>query len=166
MEATVLTNTNHPVSLFQRSFLQLKNFSLSSMTLLFTKRKLLYHNKWIFVTELCNRRKGKVKLPLYYRGKAHEAYLAHTKVQITVSRKDIYLVLVYGIILHTMMLATIKEIQSKDNAIKITKLYFSKWHIEEYFRCKKQIFQFENFRIRKFKTINALIFYIILYIAF
>lgn len=166
MEATVLTNTNHPVSLFQRSFFQLKNFSLSSMTLLFTKRKLLYHNKWIFVTELCNRRKGKVKLPLYYKRKAHEAYLAHAKIQITASRKDIYLVLVYGIIRHTMMLATIKEIQSKDNVIKITKLYFSKWHIEEYFCCKKQIFQFENFRVRKFKTINALIFYITLYIAF
>lgn len=120
--------------------------------------------------DICHRtvqpQEGQSKTSPVLQGKAHEAYLAHTKVQITVSRKDIYLVLVYGIILHTMMLATIKEIQSKDNAIKITKLYFSKWHIEEYFRCKKQIFQFENFRIRKFKTINALIFYIILYIAF
>ena len=32
-----------------------------------------------------------------------------------------------------------KEIKSKDDVIKIAKLYFSRWRIEEYFRCKKQI---------------------------
>ena len=59
-----------------------------------------------------------------------------------------------------MMLATNKEIKSKDDVIKIAKLYFSRWRIEEYFRCKKQMFQFENFRVRKLKAINALNFYI------
>ncbi len=33
------------------------------------RRKLLYHNKWTPATELRNRRKGKVKMPLIYRGK-------------------------------------------------------------------------------------------------
>ena len=42
---------------------------------------------------------------LYYKGKTHEAYLSHVKVQITASKKDIYLVLVYGITEHPMMLA-------------------------------------------------------------
>lgn len=65
-----------------------------------------------------------------------------------------------------MMLATNKEIKSKDDVIKIAKLYFSRWRIEEYFRCKKQIFQFENFRVRKLKAINALNFYITLCMAF
>lgn len=32
------------------------------------KRKFYYHNKWIFATELCNRRKGKVKMTLRYKG--------------------------------------------------------------------------------------------------
>ena len=46
------------------------------------------------------------------------------------------------------------------------KLYFSRWKIEEYFRCKKQMFQFENFRVRKLKAINALNFHITLCMAF
>ncbi|RRD92321.1 transposase, partial [Clostridiales bacterium COT073_COT-073] len=36
----------------------------------------------------------------------------------------------------------------------------------EYFRCKKQMFRFENFRVRKLKAINALNFYITLCMAF
>src|SRR5699024_4467100 len=126
----------------------------------------LYHNKWVFATELRNRRKGKVKLPLFYKGKMHDAYLSHVKVQITASRKDIYLVLVYGITEHPMMLATNREIKSKDDVIKAAKLYFSRWKIEEYFRCKKQMFQFENFRVRKLIAINALNFYLTLCMAF
>ena len=131
-----------------------------------SNRKLLYHNKWTLATELRNRRKGKVKMKLFYKGKEHEAYLSHVKVQITAARKDIYLVLVYGITEHPMMLATNKEIKSKEDVIKVAKLYFSRWRIEEYFRCKKQMFQFENFRVRKLTAINALNFYITLCMAF
>ena len=65
-----------------------------------------------------------------------------------------------------MMLATNKEIKSKDDVIKVATLYFSRWKIEEYFRCKKQMFQFENFQVRKRKAINALNFYITLCMAF
>lgn len=94
------------------------------------------------------------------------AYLSHVKVQITASRKDIYLVLVYGITEHPMMLATNKELRSMEDVIAIAKLYFSRWRIEEYFRCKKQVFQFENFRVRKLAAINALNFHITLCMAF
>lgn len=207
-EATVLTNSNHPVSVFSeihsseeknftsintvtfsamdraaalfgkatfvmdrgyddnKMFLKLDSLHQDYVIRLTAKRKLLYHNKRVFATELRNRRKGKVKLPLFYKGKKHNAYLSHVKVQITASRKDIYLVLVYGITEHPMMLATNKEIKSKDDVIKIAKLYFSRWKIEEYFRCKKQMFQFENFRVRKLKAINALNFHITLCMAF
>lgn len=207
-EATVLTNSNHPVSIFSeihsseeknftsintvtfsamdraaalfgkatfvmdrgyddnKMFLKLDSLHQDYVIRLTAKRKLLYYNKWVFATELRNRRKGKVKLPLFYKGKKHNAYLSHVKVQITASRKDIYLVLVYGITEHPMMLATNKEIKSKDDVIKIAKLYFSRWKIEEYFRCKKQMFQLENFRVRKLKAINALNFHITLCMAF
>lgn len=207
-EATVLTNNNHPVSIFskihsskEKDFTSINDVTFSAMERaaalfqkatfvmdrgyddnkiflkldalgqdyvirLTAKRKLLYHNKWVHATELRNRRKGKVKLPLFYKGKMHDAYLSHVRVQITASRKDIYLVLVYGITEHPMMLATNKEIRTKDDVIKIAKLYFSRWKIEEYFRCKKQMFQFENFRVRKLKAINALNFYLTLCMAF
>ena len=95
-----------------------------------------------------------------------DAYLSHIKVQITASGKDIYLVLVYGITKHPMILATNREIKSKDDVIKTAKLYFSRWKIEAYFRCKKQMFQFENFRVRKLKAIHALNFYLTLCMAF
>lgn len=149
-----------------KMFLKLDELKQDYVIRLTAKRKLLYHNKWTPATELRNRRKGKIKMPLFYNGKQHNAYLSHVKVQITASRKDIYLVLVYGITEHPMMLATNKEIKSKDDVINVAKLYFSRWRIEEYFRCKKQMFQFENFRVRKIIAINALNFYITLCMAF
>lgn len=149
-----------------KMFLKLDELKQDYVIRLKSNRKLLYHNKWTPAAELRNRRKGKVKTNVFYRGKNHEAYLSHVKVQITASRKDIYLVLVYGITEHPMMLATNKEIKSKDDVIKVAKVYFSRWKIEEYFRCKKQMFQFENFRVRKLRAINALNFYITLCMAF
>ena len=119
-----------------------------------------------FGQEYVIRRKGKIKTSVFYKGKDHEAYLSHVKVQITASRKNIYLVLVYGITEHPMMLATNKEIKSKEDVIQVARIYFSRWKIEEYFRCKKQMFQFENFRVRKLCAINALNFYITLCMAF
>ena len=149
-----------------KMFLKLDSMKQDYVIRLTAKRKLLYHNKWTFATELCRRRKGKVKLPLFYKGKQHEAYLSHVKVHITASRKDIYLILVYGITEHPMMLATNREIRSKEDVVSVAKLYFSRWRIEEYFRCKKQIFRFEDFRVRKLKAINALNFYLTLCMAF
>lgn len=48
-----------------------------------------------------------------------------------------------------MMLATNKKIKSKEDVVNIVLIYFSRWLIEEYFRCIKQMFKFENFRVRK-----------------
>ncbi len=149
-----------------KMFLKLDDLEQDYVIRLTAKRKLLYHNKWIKATELRNRRKGKVKMSLFYKGKEHEAYVSHVKTQITASRKDISLVLVYGITESPMMLATNKQIRSKEDVIKIARLYFSRWRIEEYFRSKKQLFQFENFRVRKLAAINALNFYITVCMAF
>jgi len=149
-----------------KMFLKMNELNQNFVIRLTARRKLLYHNKWTPATELRNRRKGKVKMPLFYRGKKQEAYLSHVKVKITASRKDVYLVLVYGITEHPMMLATNIEINSKEDLIKVAKLYFSRWKVEEYFRSKKQIFQLENFRVRKLKAINTLNFYITVCMAF
>lgn len=147
-------------------FLKLLSGSQDFVIRLTAKRKVLYHGKWIPVTELCNRRKGKVKMPLIYKGKERNAYISHIKVQITAARKYINLVLVYGITEHPMMLATNKEILSKEDVISAAKIYFSRWRIEEYFRSKKQLFGFENFRVRKLKAINALNFFLSVSMAF
>ena len=140
-----------------KMFLKLDSLNQEYVIRLKSNRKLLYHNKWTFATELRNRRKGKIKTNVFYKGKNHEAYISHVKVQITASRKDIYLVLVYGITEHPMMLATNKEIKSKEDVIKVARTYF---------RCKKHMFRFENFRVRKLRAINALNFYITLCMGF
>ena len=149
-----------------KMFLKLDELGQDYVIRLTARRKLLYHNKWTMATELRSRRKGKVKTSVFYKGKEHEAYLSHVKVQITASKKDIYLVLVYGITGHPMMLAANKEIKSKDDVVRVARTYFSRWKIEEYFRCKMQMFQFEKFRVRRLKAINALNFYITLCMAF
>ena len=149
-----------------KMFLKLDELEQNYVIRLTARRKLYFHGKWVPATQLRNQRKGKIKTPLVYKGKSHDAYLSHVKVQITASKKDIYLVLVYGITEHPMMLATNKEITSKEDVIKVAKTYFSRWRIEEYFRCKKQMFRFENFRVRKLAAINALNFYITLCMAF
>lgn len=136
-----------------KMFLKLDELDQDYVIRLTAKRKLYSHGKWIPATQLRNQPKGKIKTPLIYKGKRHDAYLSHVKIQITASRKDIYLVLVYGITEHPLILATNKEIKSKDDVIKVAKLYFSRWKIEEYFRCKKQMFWFENSEISEITEI-------------
>ena len=149
-----------------KMFLKLDELGQDYVIRLTAKRRLYFRGKWVPATQLRNQRKGKIKVPLTYKGKKHDAYLSHVKVRITASKKEIYLVLVYGITEHPMMLATNKEIHSKEDVIKTAKIYFSRWRIEEYFRCKKQMFRFENFRVRRLKAVNALNFYITLCMAF
>ena len=149
-----------------KMFLKLDALRQDYIIRLTAKRKLYFHGKWFPATQLMKQRKGKIKTPLVYRGKKRDAYLSHVKVQITASKKDIYLVLVYGITEHPMMLATNIEIRSKEDVINVAKTYFSRWRIEEYFRCKKQMFRFESFRVRKLIAINALNFYITVCMAF
>ena len=207
-EACVLTDSNHPVSIFSelhsstekgftstnhitfaamergaklfkkatyvmdrgyddnKIFQQMWDLGQNFVIRLTQKRKMFFHGKWVPATRLCAQRKGKVKLNLFYKGKEHEAYISHVKVQLTAAKRDVYLVLVYGITEHPMMLVTNKAISGKEDVIKIARLYFSRWRIEEYFRAKKQIFDFENFRVRKLKAINALNFYIGIAMAF
>ena len=129
-------------------------------------RKLFYENRWFTASELCARRKGKIKMTLRYKGKDHDAYLSHVKVRLTASKREVYLVLVYGITEHPMMLVTNKQIRSKKDVIEAAKTYFYRWRIEEYFRAKKQIFDFENFRVRSLKAINALNFFITVAMTF
>ena len=116
-----------------KMFLKLDELGQDYVIRLKSNRNLLYHNKWTPATELCNRRKGRFKTNVFYKGKDHDAYLSHVKVQITASRKNIYLVLVYGITEHPMMLAANKEIKSKEDVVKVARIYFSRWKIEEYF---------------------------------
>ena len=78
-------------------------------------------------------------MKLNYKGKEHQAYLSHIKVQIAASKMTIDLVLVYGIMEHPMMLAPRQGNPFQRRCHAYCKDLFSRWHIVEYFRCKKDL---------------------------
>ncbi len=95
-------------------------------------------------------------MKLLFQGAEKECYASVIKVQITVNKKWINLVLVYGLGETPMMLASNIPIKSKEDVIKTARCYLDRWRIEEYFKFKKQEYNFENFRVRTLKSINNL----------
>ena len=67
------------------------------------------------------------------------------------------MVFVYGLSEERpLILLTNREIHSKEDAMKVVRLYFYRWRVEEYFRSKKQEYEFENMRVRTLKAMNNL----------
>lgn len=119
-------------------------------------RKIYFKHKWYPITTIRDSRKGKVKIKLMFQGEGKECFISVLKVQITAKKKWLNLVLVYGLGETPMMLATNLDIKSKDDLIKVSRCYLDRWKIEEYFKFKKQEYNFENFRVRNLKAINNL----------
>lgn len=87
----------------------------------------------------------------------HEVYVSHTRVTLPYNKKDYELVFVYGLSEERpLILLTNRNIKSKEEVIKVVRLYFYRWRVEEYFRTKKQEYDFENIRLRTLKSINNL----------
>ena len=108
------------------------------------------------ITAIRDLHKGKIKMNLLFQGEEKECSVSVIKVQITAKKKWINLVLVYGLGETPMMLASNIPIKSKEDVIKIARCYLDRWRIEEYFKFKKQEYNFENFRVRTLKSINNL----------
>ncbi len=95
-------------------------------------------------------------MKVIFQGEEKGCYVSALKVQITANKKWINLLLIYGLQDTPIMLASNIPIRSKNDLIKITRCYLDRWAIEEYFRFKKQEYNFENFRVRTLKSINNL----------
>lgn len=119
-------------------------------------RKVYKDHKWYKVTTLRDSRKGKVKMKIFFQGKQKECYVSVLKVQITAEKRWINLILVYGLGETPMMLGSNISIKSKEDLIKVVRCYIDRWKIEEYFKFKKQEYNFENLRVRSLKSINNL----------
>ena len=103
------------------------------------------------------RRKGKVKMELWFENEKVEISVSHTRVKLPSNKKDYELVFVYGLSEERpLILLTNRSIHSKEDVIKVVRLYFYRWRIEEYFRSKKQEYEFENMRVRTLKAMNNL----------
>lgn len=119
-------------------------------------RVVYLNHKWYKITTIRDSRKGKVKLNIFFEGENKECYASVLKVQITAQKKWINLILVYGLGKTPMMLASNIPLKSKEDLIKAVRAYIDRWKIEEYFKFKKQEYNFEDFRVRTLKSINNL----------
>ena len=120
------------------------------------KRKIYYKHRWNKITTLRDGFKGKLKFNIMFQNIEKECLISVIKAQITASKKWINIFFVYGLSDTPMVLASNIPIKSKEDALKVARLYFSRWRIEEYFKFKKQEYNFENFRVRSLKSINNL----------
>ena len=122
------------------------------------RRVFLFKGKKKNAYEEALKRKGKIRMTLWFDdNEEHEVYISHTKVTLPHNKKDYELVFCYGLSEERpLILLTNREIHNKEDVIKVVRLYFSRWRIEEYFRAKKQEYEFENIRLRTLKGINNL----------
>ena len=121
-------------------------------------RTLLLKGKKKSVEEVANTRKGKITMKLLFdENEETEVMLSYTKATLPYNKKEYTLVIVYGLSEeHPMKLLTNIEINTKEDVIKVARLYLSRWKIEEHFRGKKQEYDFENMRVRTLESMNNL----------
>ena len=122
-------------------------------------RWLYYKNKKIKTFDLANKRKGKIVVPLTYKGKETYAKASHVIAKINGIKEPLVIVFSY---LETpnkpMTLITNKHVNSKEDLVKVVLNYHSRWKIEEHFRFKKVQYKIENFRVKALESINSLFF--------
>ena len=121
------------------------------------ERKLLFKGKKRSVEEVANSRKGKISMKLLFDdNEEQEVMISYTKATLPFNKKEYTLVIVYGLGENPMKLLTNINIESEEDVIKVVRLYFTRWKIEEYFRGKKQEYDFENMRVRTLESMNNL----------
>lgn len=122
------------------------------------ERTLLFKGKKRSVEEVAKSRKGKISYKaLFNDNEEYELMVSYTKATLPCNKCEYTLVIVYGLSEeHPMKLLTNIDIKAKEDIIKVVRLYLSRWRIEEYFRGKKQEYDFENMRVRTLKSMNNL----------
>ena len=130
-------------------------------------RILLFKGKKKKVHDVAITRKGRIKMELWFDNKEkYEVYISHTRTVLPYNNREYNLVIVYGLSdEHPLLLLTNREIKAKEDVIKIVRLYFYRWRIEEYFRSKKQEYEFENIRVRTLKAMNNLNLLLMIYMG-
>lgn len=121
-------------------------------------RNLRFKDKLRLEKEVALERKGKVLTTLMYKGENRKCYISYTRVSLPfMKNKQLTLITIHG--LNTdddlpLMLLTNIKIEDANTARKIAKLYFLRWRIEEYFKAKKDEFEWENSLLRTIKSMN------------
>lgn len=92
--------------------------------------------------------------------------LSYIRAVLPYNNKEYTLVIVYGLSEENpMKLFTTIDIKDKDDVISVVRFYLSRWRIEEYFRGKKQEYDFENMRVRTLQSMNNLNMMLTMYLG-
>lgn len=122
------------------------------------KRNVIYKDKTMNILELANRFKGKYKLE--YKDKSgikRSVKISIVPIRLCEFRNtELNLVVVYGFVKFPMMLITNLRSDDKRLCTAVCKVYLMRWRIEEYFKFKKQSFDFENLIVQSLKSIRNL----------
>ena len=119
-------------------------------------RKVIFNGEKINIMELANKFKGKVNIKLFLKGKKEKnVKCSCVRVKMPSINKYVNVIFVY-FKTETGIFYTNKDITCKKDLIFIVNAYYKRWRVEEYFKFKKQQFDFENIRVRSLNRINAL----------
>jgi hypothetical protein len=121
-------------------------------------RDVIFNGNKENILSVTKRFKGKYSLSFKNKaGKRVECKIAFIPICLPMSPdKELNLIVVYGFSETPLML--ISNVKSKDKRLPviITKVYLMRWRIEEYYRFKKQQFNFEDFRVQSLTSIRGL----------
>lgn len=134
-------------------------------------RKYIVNNKIYSFNELRKKYKGKVTLKrVTNNNKEYLNKISYIKVKLLdkmFKGKEFTLLISYGINNEPFGIITNIKINNSHDVRKVIASYLKRWRIEEYFKFKKQEFEFEDIRLRSYngiKLMNQLLTYVIGYL--
>ncbi|MEY8765073.1 MULTISPECIES: transposase [Clostridium] len=133
-------------------------------------RNVIHNDKSINILKLANKYHGRFSTIVRNKaGKAKKCKFSFISIALPdIPDKPLTLVVIRGLGKVPMMLISSIKPDDKRLTLTIIQVYLKRWRIEEYFRFKKQQFDFENIRVRSLnsiRTMNLLLSLIVGFIA-
>ena len=120
-----------------------------------TNRIVSWNGTKIKIDELSSKFKGKYNIKIKLKGKFYDAKCSFAKILVPGITKELTVIFVYYD-KSVSMFITNKDILGKGTCLNIVYQYYKRWRIEEFIRCKKEQFNFEDYRVRSLNKMNSL----------
>lgn len=105
------------------------------------------------------KRKGKINIPVIFKGKPIILRASHFEGRIANFKTKFTIIITYLPKSNDpMILITNRKIHCKEDLIRLVLNYVSRWKVEEHYRFKKTQFNLEGFRVKSLTSINNLCF--------
>lgn len=131
-------------------------------------RNVIYNGKTQNILDVANMFKGKYALKFKNKdGKKVDVKISIIPIELCEFKgTPLNLVVVHGFGELPMMLITSLSSDDKNICVDVCKVYLMRWRIEEYFKFKKQSFDYENLRVRSLQSIRTLDFLLTMAIGY